>query len=88
MSSEANGPHSHGDEFASGPPSDPDACPPTKAEADALTGDERRAVHIVNLILQHSAMRPGEVVEVILPDNLMRRRTTLKTRSFCMLMAR
>jgi hypothetical protein len=69
-SSDANRPHSQGDEFASGPPFDPDACQPTKAGADALTRDERRGAHIVNLVLQRSAMLPGEVVEVILPDNL------------------
>ena len=43
MSSEANGPHSQGDEFAGGPPFDPDACQPTKEEADALKKDDRRA---------------------------------------------
>ena len=69
MSSEAN---SQGDEFAGGPPVHPDACKPAKAEADALTKeeqDERRAARMVNLILQRSAMCPGEIVEVIVPDD-------------------
>ena len=69
MSSEAN---SQGDEFAGGPPVHPDACKPAKAEAGALTKeeqDERRAARMVNLILQRSAMRPGEIVEVIVPDD-------------------
>ena len=70
MSSEANGPHSEGDEFAGGSPFDPDACQPTKAETDALKKDDRLAAHMVNLILQRAAMRPGEVVEVILHDDL------------------
>ena len=65
-----NGPHSQGDEFASGPPFDPDACQPTKLEAVTLKKDDRRAAHIVNLILQRAAMRPGEVVEGFLPDKL------------------
>ena len=59
-----------GDEFAGGPPFDPDACQLTKAGADVLKKDNRRAAHMVNLILQRSVMRPGEVVEVILPDDL------------------
>jgi hypothetical protein len=64
MSSEAN---FRGDEFP-----DAVACKPTKEEADALTKDEedeRRAARLVNFIIQRSAMRPGEVVEMILPDN-------------------
>jgi hypothetical protein len=64
MSSEAN---SRGDEC-----SDADACNPTKEDADTLTKDEedeRRAARLVNLIIQRSAMRPGEVVEMILPDD-------------------
>ena len=69
MSSEAN---SQCDEFAGGPPVHPDACKPTKAETDALTKEEQddhRAARMVNLILQRSAMRPGEIVEVIVPDD-------------------
>ena len=31
--------------------------------------DDRRAARMVNLILQRSAMRPGEIVEVIVPDD-------------------
>ena len=73
MSSEANEQYSQGDEFPGGPPLlfNPGTCQPTKAEADALKKDKRRGTHMVNLILQCGAMRPaGEVVEVILPDDL------------------
>jgi hypothetical protein len=35
-----------------------------------LKKDEQRAVHMVNLILQCTAMPPDEVIEVILPDDL------------------
>ena len=64
MSSEAN---FRVDEFP-----DPVAYKPTKEEADALTKDEedeRRAARLVNFIIQRSSMRPGEVVEMILPDD-------------------
>ena len=69
MSSEAN---FQGDEFAGRPPVHPDACKPTKAETDALAKeeqDDRRAARMVNLILQRSAMHPGEFVEVIVPND-------------------
>jgi hypothetical protein len=88
MSSDANGPHYQGDEFSSGPPLDPDAWQPTKAEADALKSGDRRAAHMVNLILQRSSMRPGEVVEVILPDNLVEEEDYVEDDEFCIMMAR
>jgi hypothetical protein len=90
MSSEANEHYSQGDELPGGPPLlDPDdACQPTISEADSSKKDERRGTHIINLILQHTAMHPaGEVVEVILPDDL-EEEDMLKMMDFCMMTAR